>query len=301
MLQSLFQAKPKGSSQQQFATSMLGFVLTSNSLKDKVVIITGASSGFGEDAARLFAQEGCKVVLAARRLDRLQKLAGEIQSRGGEAIAVPMDVTDRADVDLMVTSAMDLYGRIDILFNNAGFGRLNWLENLDTARDIETQVDVNLLGVILVTRAVLPYMLKQGYGHIINMSSVAGWIAAPLYSIYSAAKFGVRAFTDALRREVSPFGIKVSGIYPGPAHTEFGQHTGRSSDAKRSLNVFKGLSMTSEVVARRVVKLAKHPRRVVIIPWWYRMVIGLDILFPSLVDWFLEQFFVRPHHNLETK
>ncbi len=105
----------------------------SDSLKDKVVIITGASSGFGEDAARLFAKEGCKVVLAARRLDRLQVLVSEIQSTGGEAVAIPMDVINRVDVDLMVKSAIDLYGRVDILFNNAGFGRLDWLEDLDTA------------------------------------------------------------------------------------------------------------------------------------------------------------------------
>ncbi|MGA7195444.1 MAG: SDR family oxidoreductase [Anaerolineales bacterium] len=272
----------------------------SNSLKGQVVLITGASSGFGEDTARLFAKEGCKVVLAARRLDRLQKLVEEIQKSGGEAIAVPVDVTQRDEIEVMVQSALDVYGQIDILFNNAGFGRLDWLENLDTARDIETQVNVNLLGVIQVTRAVLPYMLKQGYGHIINMSSVAGWIAAPLYTIYSATKFGVRAFTDALRREVSPFGIKVSGIYPGPAETEFGQHTGNSK-AKRSLNVFKGLSMTSEYVARRVLELAKHPRRVVIIPWWYKIFIGVDTLFPDLVDWFLKQFFVRRNHKLEMK
>ena len=97
--------------------------MMSTSLKDKVVIITGASSGFGEDAARLFAKEGCKVVLAARRLDRLQALVSEIQSTGGEAVAIPMDVINRAEVDLMVKSAIDLYGRVDILFNNAGFGR----------------------------------------------------------------------------------------------------------------------------------------------------------------------------------
>jgi len=268
-----------------------------NSLKGQVVLITGASSGFGEDTARLFAKEGCKVVLAARRLDRLQKLAEEIQTAGGEALAVPVDVTQRDEIEVMVQSALDVYGQIDILFNNAGFGRLDWLENLDMGRDIETQVNVNLLGVIQVTRAVIPYMLKQGYGHIINMSSVAGWIAAPLYTIYSATKFGVRAFTDALRREVSPFGIKVSGIYPGPAETEFGQHTGNSK-TKRSLDLFKGLSMTSEYVARRVVELAKHPHRVVIIPWWYRMVIGFDALFPNLVDWFLKVGFSRPYHKL---
>ncbi len=268
------------------------------SLKNKVVIITGASSGFGEDAARLFAKEGCKVVLAARRLDRLQKLANEIQGQGGEAVAIPMDVIDHANIELMVTSALDLYGHIDILFNNAGFGRLDWLENLDTARDIEMQVDVNLLGAIQVTRAVLPHMLKQGYGHIINMSSVAGWIAAPLYTIYAATKFGVRGFTDALRREVSPFGIKVSGIYPGPARTEFGLHAGGPSGVKRNLKMFNGLSMTSEQVARRIIGLAKRPRRVVIIPWWYRLVIGLDALFPCAVDWFLG-FWVRRYHSPE--
>jgi NADP-dependent 3-hydroxy acid dehydrogenase YdfG len=267
------------------------------SLKDKVIIITGASSGFGEDAARLFAKEGCKVVLAARRLDRLQALTNEIQSKGGEAVAIPVDVSNRNEVDLMVKSAIDLYGHIDVLFNNAGFGRLDWLENLDTARDIETQIDVDLLGVMQVTRAVLPYMLARQSGHIINMSSVAGWIAAPLYTVYSAAKFGVRAFTDALRREVSPFGINVSGIYPGPAHTEFGQHSGNSK-VKQNLSRFQGLSMTSEHVARRVVSLAKHPRRVVIIPWWYRVVIGFEVLFPALVDWFLKISFSKPYHKL---
>lgn len=262
----------------------------STSLKGKVVLITGASSGFGEDTARLFAKEGCKVVLAARRLDRLQRLVDEIQKAGGEALAVPVDVIQRDEIDVMVRSALDVYGQIDILFNNAGFGRLDWLENLDSARDIETQVEVNLLGVIQVTRAVLPYMLKQGYGHIINMSSVAGWLATPLYTIYSATKYGVRGFTDALRREVSPCGIKVSGIYPGPAKTEFGQHTGNPK-AKRSLNVFKGLSMTSEYVARRVVELAKHPRRVVIIPWWYRVFIAIELLAPSLIDVFFTRIF----------
>lgn len=270
------------------------------SLKDKVVIITGASSGFGEDAARLFAKEGCKVVLAARRLDRLQVLAEEIQKAGGEAIAIPVDVVDRDEIEVMVESTIDLYGRIDILFNNAGFGRLDWLENLDPARDIETQVHVNLLGVIQATRAVLPHMLAQKSGHIINMSSVAGWIAAPLYTIYSATKFGVRGFTDSLRREVSPFGILVSGIYPGPAATEFGQHIGKNP-SRKSLNRFKGLSMTSEYVARRIVRLAKSPRRVVIIPWWYNVVIGLDIFVPGLVDWFLKISFTTQNHRLDSK
>jgi len=193
-------------------------------LKGKVVLVTGASSGFGMDAARLFAYEGCSVVLAARRIDRLQELAASIQAQGGEAFAVPVDVADREEIEIMVDTVLDIYGRVDILFNNAGFGRLAWLENMSAERDIEMQIAVNLLGVIQVSHAVLPGMLKRRSGHIINMSSVAGWIAPPTYAIYSASKYGVRGFTDALRREVQPFGVHVSGIYPGPAQTEFGQH-----------------------------------------------------------------------------
>jgi len=261
-------------------------------LKDKVVLITGASSGFGEDAARLFAREGCKVVLAARRLERLQELAASIQDQGGEAIAVPMDVTNHDEINIMVKTAVDLYGHIDILFNNAGFGRLSWLENLDPDRDIETQIQVNLTGLIQTTRAVLPYMLEHGSGHIINMSSVAGWIAPSTYTIYSATKYGVRGFTDALRREVQPFGIDVSGIYPGPARTEFGQHTGNHPMKKSNLRKYFR-SMTSEYVAQRVVDLAKRPRRTLIIPWYYRIAIFGDWAMPWLVDWIVMEFLTK--------
>ncbi len=266
------------------------------SLKDKVVLITGASSGFGEDAALLFAREGCKVVVAARRVERLQALADKIQSQGGEALAIPVDVAVRADIDNMIETIMDLYGQVDILFNNAGFGRLDWLEKLDPERDIDTQVQVNLLGVIHTTRAVLPYMLARRQGHIINMSSVAGLIAAPLYTIYSATKFGVRAFSDALRREVSPFGIHVTCVFPGPAATEFGEHTGRH--AARGISRRLGfLQLSSEQVADQVVKAAMHPRRNLVIPGWFRIITGFNALFPGLVDWFLKIFFTGRLHQ----
>lgn len=253
-------------------------------IKGKVVLITGASSGFGMDAARLFAYEGCSVVLAARRIDRLQELAASIQAQGGEAFAVPVDVANREEIEIMVDTVLDLYGQIDILFNNAGFGRLAWLENMSAERDIEMQIAVNLLGVIQVSHAVLPTMLKQRSGHIINMSSVAGWIAPPTYTVYSASKYGVRGFTDALRREVQPFGVQVSGIYPGPAQTEFGQHTGDHPMRKSALRRYFR-SMTSEEVAERVVELAQHPRRAVILPWYYHIAIWADWYMPWLVDW----------------
>lgn len=254
-------------------------------LKDKVVLITGASSGFGEDAARLFAAEGASVVLAARRIERMQAEVARIQAGGGEAMATPVDVTNHADIRNMVKSVLENYGQIDILFNNAGFGRLDWLETLDPARDIETQIAVNLTGLIEVTHAVIPHMLQRNSGHIINMSSVAGWLAAPTYSVYAATKFGVRGFTDALRREVKHRGIHVSGIYPGPAATEFGTHTGKSNVKKEIKAPRDNITMTSEFVARHVVRVAKYPRRAVILPWWFVPVIWFDRAFPTIGDW----------------
>jgi len=268
-----------------------------NTLQGKVVLITGASSGFGEDAARLFAKEGCKVVLAARRLEKLQQLAADIQNDGGEAIAIPVDVNSSAEIEVMVQTALDLYERIDILFNNAGFGAVDWFEELDPERHIETLVSVNLTGTMLVTRAVLPDMLDRGSGHIINMASVAGLIAAPLITTYSASKYGVRAFTDSLRREVAPLGIKVSGIYPGPAATEFGSHL-KKNPVRATVNKFIDLRMTSEYVARRVVDVAKHPRRSLVIPWWFSVITTFDTLFPAVVDWIL-YLFSKKNHKLE--
>jgi NADP-dependent 3-hydroxy acid dehydrogenase YdfG len=264
-------------------------------LKDKVVLITGASSGFGASAAELFAKEGASVVLAARRINRLQDLAEKIQAQGGEAMAVPVDVSERAEVDNMIQTVLEIYDRIDILFNNAGFGRLDFLENLSTHRDIEMQVAINLVGTMLVSRGVLPHMMGRRQGHIINMSSVAGFIGAPSYTVYAATKYGMRGFSEALRREVAPFGIKVSGIYPGPATTEFGKHTG-SANFKKDFKIPAWTTMTSESVARKVVQIAKHPRRTVIMPWWFSPIIWANNILPGLVDWVIQKNFTEKYH-----
>lgn len=263
-------------------------------LKDKVVLITGASSGFGEDAAWFFAAEGCKLVLAARRIDRLRALAARLQDEGGEAIAVPVDIVNPDDVDNMVKTAIDLYGRIDILFNNAGIGRVDWFEKHSDQRDLDMLVRVNLISMMQVTRKVLPYMFERREGHIINMISVAGLISPPLITSYSASKAGSRAFTDSLRREVAPFGIKVSGIYPGPATTEFGSHVGKNK-AYGSIRSKLRVHMTSEYVAKRIVDVAKRPCRSLVIPWWFRILTAIDTLFPVLVDWISYAFSKRKH------
>lgn len=270
------------------------------SLQDKVVLITGASSGFGRDAAHLFAEEGARVVLAARRLDRLQALADEIRDCGGEALAVPVDVTQQPEIELMVQAVIEIYGRIDILFNNAGFGNLGWLERFETERDIDTQIQVNLIGLIQVTRTVLPHMLEQRSGHIINMSSVAGWLAAPAYTVYSASKYGIRGFTTALRREVAPLGILVSGIYPGPSHTEFGRWKGDRRKKHRP-KWFDLFYIPPERISRRVVQLAKHPRRTVVVPWWFTLIIWGENHFPGIADTLIRTFYTNRYHTLEKK
>ncbi len=270
-----------------------------SSLTGKVVIITGASSGFGASAARLFSQEGCKVVLAARRLDKLEELAKEIRANGGDALPLSMDVSQPAQIDAMVQSTVDAYGRIDILFNNAGFGRLDWFEALDPIKDIQGQITVDLLGVIWTARAILPQMYQQRSGHIINMCSIGGWAAPPLYTVYSAAKFGVRGFTEALRRETIPFGVKVSAVYPGSASTEFQKHIGENK-AKQRFVTPEWLRVTSDQVARGVIGLAKHPRRSLFLPKIMGLSVFVNSHFASLSDTAQARTFA-PYHEEDMK
>lgn len=266
-------------------------------IRGKVVLITGASSGFGEDAALRFAKEGAVVILAARRLEKLQQIADRISAEGGNSVPFAFDIADRASCQALVNAVLQKYGRIDVLFNNAGMGRLHFLDQLDQTADIDPQLQINLDGLIALTRMVYPVMIRQKSGHIINMSSVAGWIGTPLYTIYSATKFAVRGFTDALRVEASLHGIEVSGVYPGPAHTEFGQHIGLQGGQRnvRTPNLFY---MTSDHVARKVVQLVKHPRPTLILPWYYVPAIWFTTYFPRLSAWVIARFYLRKQRAL---
>ena len=269
------------------------------SLKGKVVIITGASSGFGERAARLFAKEECRLVLAARRADKLEALAKEARAMGAEALPVVMDVSQPAQIEAMVESTLEVYGCIDILFNNAGFGRLDWYEALDPIKDIQGQITVDLLGVLWTARAVLPHMYKRRSGHIINMCSMAGWAAPPLYTVYAAAKFGVRGFTEALRREAAPFGVHVSAIYPGSSPTEFQQHIGQNK-AKKRFGTPKFLQVTADDVAQGVVSLARRPRRSLFLPRLMGLPVFINSHFRGLSDATQARAFA-PYHEEDMK
>jgi short-subunit dehydrogenase len=256
-----------------------------------VILITGASSGIGEATARLFAGQGYRVVLAARRMERLQSLAEEIRSAGGEALPVETDVSRLEDIQRLVRLSLEHYGQIDILFNNAGFGKLDWLENLPPVEEVQEVLQVNLVGLIWMAQAVLPHMIERRSGHIINMSSMAGLVAPPTYTIYSASKFGIRGFSESLRREVGVYGIHVSAIYPGGVATEFRQHA--HIRRKTGTTTPDSLRLSAEQVAQAVLGLARRPRRQLIIPWEMNLAFWLNALLPGLVDRMVERRFVR--------
>lgn len=188
-------------------------------LNGKVIIITGASSGIGEAAAKLLAQNGAKVVLAARREDRLQAIANEIAQEGGEAAYFKTDVTSAEDIQKLAHFALKQYGRIDVLVNNAGIMPLSQLNELKI-QEWDQTIDVNIKGVLYGIAAVLPIMREQQSGHIINISSLMGHKVIPTTAIYSATKFAVRAISEGLRQEESPTShIRSTNISPGMTAT----------------------------------------------------------------------------------
>ena len=270
-------------------------------VKGKVVIVTGASSGIGEATAREFAKEGAKVILAARRVDRLESLAREIDAidKGAEALVVQADLSKLEDIQALISKTLEKYARIDVLVNNAGFGRLDWLENLDPIKDIQSQFDVNVLGVVQTTRQALPIMIKQRSGHIINMCSMAGLVATPTYTIYAACKHAVHGFSEALRREVKPWGIDVSMIYPGGVTTEFGAHAG----IKRKTNATtpRFMLLTAKQVGETVVKLVRSPRPMLIIPWLWSFTVWMNRNLNALVDYTTINRFTIPERKEELK
>ena len=248
----------------------------------KVVIITGASSGIGAATARRLARDGMQLTLAARRLDRLQKLASEVESLGGEALVLQTDVRDRTDIQRMIQASLQRWGRIDVLFNNAGVGHDDLLVNLKP-ENIRNEIQINLTAVIECAQAVLPVMLRQKSGHIINTASMAGLIATPGYSIYSATKFGVNGFSDALRRELRGSGIQVSAFCPGYTPSEISPQLKAVADGDPAAPHFLGL-MPITYVADRIAKLIAHPRLRVIIPPSWKVLVLLAFLFPGLAD-----------------
>ncbi len=191
------------------------------------MVVTGASSGFGELAAIRFARAGARVVLAARRLERLEALAGRIEAAGGSALPVRCDVTELEQLTGLRDRVAEAFGRCDVLVNNAGIRGGGPFETTDAAY-LDRVIDVNLRGVVLGTKLFLPMMLDQGRGHIVNVASLAGRFATPGAAVYGATKHAVVAFSEALYHELRPAGILVTSVNPGFSPTEGFPATGPS-------------------------------------------------------------------------
>jgi short-subunit dehydrogenase len=249
-------------------------------LRGASVLITGASAGIGRAAAAAFAKEGARLVLAARRRDRLEEVAATARALGGEALVVETDVSDRRQVESAVGAAMSAFGRLDILINNAGIGYFGLLEQTPV-EEIETLWAVNMMGTIYATQAVIPRMRKQGGGHIINVASVAGKRGNPGNSVYCATKFAMVGLSEALRAELLGSGIDVSVICPIGTLTEF-----REASAARSKrdHPIIGPMQTAEQVARAIVRCAKQPRPEVIVYPPARLLVLMNALSPRLTD-----------------
>ena len=226
-------------------------------IKDKVVVITGASSGLGEATARRLARLGAKLVLGARRLDRLQALAAEL-SLG--AAAVQTDVTDCAQVRRLVDHAVQTHGRIDVILNNAGLMPHSPLERGKVA-DWERMIDVNLKGVLYGIAAALPHMTAQRSGHIINVSSVAGHKVRPGSAVYAATKTAVRVISEGLRQEVKPYNIRTTVISPGAVATELVDSITESDIAENVRKLYE-VALPPDAFANMVVFAMSQPEEV---------------------------------------
>jgi NADP-dependent 3-hydroxy acid dehydrogenase YdfG len=229
-------------------------------LSDSVAIVTGASSGIGEATAKALAKEGASVVLAARRVDELEALADRIATDGGDAFVVETDVTAEDDIDNLVETTMDEYGRIDVLVNNAGVMLLEPLERADRS-NLRQMVEVNLMGLMNLTHAVVPIMQQQDGGHVVNVSSVAGRETMANGSGYNATKFGVTAFTDAIRQELSPQDIRTTVIEPGAVDTELPTHI-PDEQLLEQLADMDVPTLAPEDIARGIVYATNQPKHV---------------------------------------
>ena len=229
---------------------------TNDPINSKVVIITGASSGLGEATARRLADRGAKLVLAARREDRLKDLTEDLKSRGAEAIWQVTDVTDRNQVESLAAAAKEAFGRIDVLVNNAGLMPLAPLDALKVD-EWEQMVDVNIKGVMYGIAAVLPTMREQHSGHILNLSSVAGHKVFPGAAVYCATKYAVKALSEGVRMEGGDE-LRSTNISPGAVATEL-TSTITDPDAKKAADELYEVAIDSDAVARAVVYAIEQP------------------------------------------
>jgi short-subunit dehydrogenase len=247
-------------------------------LHDKVIVITGASSGFGAQIARRCAQRGAQVVLAARSIEPLELLAQELRARGRQALAVATDVTSEADVARLAATTLERFGHVDALVANAGFGVLERIADAPI-EDLQEMIAVNLIGTTRCIKALLPNMLQRRSGQVLIMASIAGLIATHNIGYYSASKFALVGLTRALMIELAGTGVRCALICPGNAPTGFQQR----ADAAKYPRITRLVNCTSEQVADATVRaIQRRTHGEVVVPWHGRALSIIANPIPSL-------------------
>lgn len=229
-----------------------------DNIRGKVVVITGASSGFGAVSARYLSERGAIVALGARSTDKIKEIAKEINSKGGKALAITTDVTDAKQVKHLVDSAVMDFGRIDVIVNNAGLMPLSPLEYLKI-EDWDRCIDVNIKGVLYGIAAVLPYMKKQKSGQIISVSSVAGHTTSPGNAVYSATKYAVRVISETLRKEVKPYNIRTAVISPGAVATNLPNSVTATDVSEKIHEFYAKAAIPADSFARSLEFIINQP------------------------------------------
>lgn len=233
----------------------------SNNIEGKVVVITGASSGLGEATARHLSAQGAIVVLGARRVDRIQSLAQELIDKDGKALAMATDVTRHDDVKALVDAAVQTFGRVDVMLNNAGLMPHSPLERLKID-DWNQTIDVNIKGVLYGIAAALPHMKQQKSGQIINVASVAARIVRPGSAVYAATKSAVLMISEGLRQEVKPYGLRTTILSPGAVATELPNSITEPDIAGFIGKFYEEIAIPAESFARAVAFAISQPPEV---------------------------------------
>ena len=249
--------------------------------KDKVVIVTGASSGIGKDAALRFAEEGAKVVLVSRTKEKLETVQNIIKEFNHDVLVIPTDVSSKGQVTNAVNKTIEKWGRIDVLFNNAGSSEVGLVEDVDFVEKVKSMFEVDYLGSVYFTKEVLPFMKKQGEGHIMNMSSVVGRKGFPHFGAYSSIMHAITGFTSSLRQELRGSGVNVSIIHPALTQTPLLEHV-KPEDMPPPFRRFTPIPV--EQVGKAVLEGVYRKRARIIVPFQPKLMLLADAISPKMGD-----------------
>ena len=247
--------------------------------KNKVVVITGASSGIGEAAAEQFAKKGANVVLVARRKEKLEQVEKKLAKHSVKTLVQVCDVSDKDQVKQLSDKVIETFSQIDVLVNNAGFVIYGKVEEL-SIEDIESQMQTNYFGMVNCTKSFLPHFLKQNSGHIVNVASVGGSFSIPGVASYCATKFAMLGFSEGLHHELHGKNIGVTVVSPIMVRTSLFDHPSFKNFTKYAT----GISLSSETVANAIIKAANSPRLEIVVPSVVRIAIWLKHTFPFLIN-----------------